>query len=187
MCLRPIISTHRQHPTASYRAHQYGFQTRYEPASRMRVGQWKPAPKPEAQLRAEEQVFTDPTKLSWQVYHSLLNLWKVFPGLVSQQCLEDFADLWRSSWLALQIAWKTSLTCEDFPDLTLKNGWKILLSCDVCQIYQWNMLLRWQLAQVSEILQTYWRPGQDKTFIVVQTRVEVREGPKDWVKNDNSM
>ena len=26
--LLPIISPHRQHPTASYRAHQYGFQTR---------------------------------------------------------------------------------------------------------------------------------------------------------------
>ena len=28
MSLRPIISTHRQHPTASNRAHQYGFHTR---------------------------------------------------------------------------------------------------------------------------------------------------------------
>ena len=27
MCLRPIILTHRQHPTASYRGHHYGFQT----------------------------------------------------------------------------------------------------------------------------------------------------------------
>ena len=31
------------------------------------------------------------------------------------------------------------------------------------------MLLRWQLAQVREILQTLWRPGQEKLFICVQT------------------
>ena len=35
--------------------------------------------------------------------------------------------------------------------------------------YQWNMLLRGQLAQVIEILQTFWRPGQAKPFIFVQT------------------
>ena len=31
------------------------------------------------------------------------------------------------------------------------------------------MLLRGQLPQVSEILQTFWRPGQEKAFIFVQT------------------
>ena len=49
-----------------------------KPASRARVGQLKPAPKPEAQRRAEGQVFTDPPKLCWQGYHSCFNLWEVF-------------------------------------------------------------------------------------------------------------
>ena len=31
------------------------------------------------------------------------------------------------------------------------------------------MDLRSELAQVSEILQTFWRPGQEKHFIFVQT------------------
>ena len=31
------------------------------------------------------------------------------------------------------------------------------------------MLLRGQLSQVREILQTFWRPGQEKPFIFVQT------------------
>ena len=43
-----------------------------------------------------------------------------------------------------------------------------LLTSDVFQIYQWNILLRGQLSQVSEILQTLWRPGQEKPFIFVQ-------------------
>ena len=105
----------------------------YKPASRARVGQSKPALKPEAQLRAEGQVFIDPNKLWWQVYHSWLNLWEGF------------------SWPAFNHVWKISLTC------------------DVSQKYQWDLLLRGQLAQVSEILQTFWRPGQEKPFIFVQT------------------
>ena len=38
----------------------------YKPASRATLA----APKPEAQPRAEGQVFTDPSKLCWQVHHS---------------------------------------------------------------------------------------------------------------------
>ena len=33
---------------------------------------------------------------------------------------------------------------------------------------QWNMLLRGQLSQVSEIIQTHWTTGQEKPFILVQ-------------------
>ena len=88
-----------------------------KPVSRARVGQWKPAPKPEAQPWAEWQAFTDPTKLCWQVYHSWLNLWEGF------------------SWPALNNVWKISPTCEDFPDLLSKMfgrfHWpvRIFLSC----------------------------------------------------------
>ena len=46
----------------------------YKPASRATLA----APKPEAQPRAEGQVFTDPSKLCWQVHHSWLNLGEGF-------------------------------------------------------------------------------------------------------------
>ena len=35
----------------------------------------------------------------------------------SQQCMEDFTDLWGFSWTVLQNVWKNLLTCEDFHDL----------------------------------------------------------------------
>ena len=48
------------------------------------------------------QIFTNPTKLCRQVYHSGLNLWEGF------------------SWPALDNFWMISTTCEDFPDLLFK-------------------------------------------------------------------
>ena len=71
----------------------------------------------------------------------------------------------RFSWPALNNVWKISQTCEDFYWRSLKKVWHFLLTCDVCQIYQWNMLLRWQLSLVSETLQTL---CQDKPFIFVK-------------------
>ena len=87
----------------------------------------------------------------------------------SQQCIEDFMDQLWVYCTALNNVYNISLTYDVFSGPAINIVWKILLTCDVCQEYQWNMLLGGKLAQVSEILQTLWRPREKKPFIFIQT------------------
>ena len=115
----------------------------YKPASRARVGQWKPAMKPEAQPRVEGQVFINPTKLCWQVYHYWLNLWEVF------------------SWPALNNVWKISPAdllvlgaCVWWSWSIFMHGVHVWCSCSVLNLdalvwCSWTYLRTWHHSFLS--------------------------------------
>ena len=131
----------------------------------------KTCPKAETQPKAEGQVFTDPPKLSWQVYQSCFNLWEGFswPAL-NNVALMVFPDLLsakfgRLHWPVIVFLTYSQKCLEDFTDLWCLS-----------YIYQWNMLLRGQLAQVSEILQTLWRPGRAAMLKYSSQLIERNQG-----------
>ena len=122
----------------------FSFRVSVKPVSRPRVGQWKPALKPKAQPRAEAQVFHWPNQALLTGLSFLTQSVGRFFLICSQQCFEDFTDLWGFYWPALKNVWKISPTCKYFPDLLSKIVRRFYWPV-ISVKFIWNMLLRWQL------------------------------------------